>query len=442
MINKVTDSLNQLTDFKQCRFLLAVSGGVDSMVLLQIFNSLKLDFSVAHCNFNLRADESDLDEKLVRETCELIEVEYFVKQFETMGYKNEKGISTQMAARDLRYNWFAELVKEKKVDFIVTAHHLDDNIETVFLNLARGTGIRGISGMEISNGEIFRPMLKISKKEIVAYAVNHQIEYREDASNASNDYKRNKLRNQILPLFQELNPSFVETMGNNISQLREVNNFYKKSIGKELKNIVKNSINSNTKISTKSLMESTLPKLSLYEILSSYEFNSTQAEEVFLVLSNANSVGKEFISPSYRLIVDRNELIISPKKSEKEESILINNGEKFVTYSNKLSLKRLPVSSIELNSDSKNAFLDADKIKFPLLLRRWKKGDRFCPLGMVGKKKVSDFLIDEKISRIEKDEVFVLETNGNICWLVGYRIDDNYKITPNTKNVLKLTLKK
>ena len=440
MTEKVLDSLKKIGNYTKANFLLAVSGGVDSMVLLDVFKTLGVTFSIAHCNFQLRGKESDLDEELVVKIAKRHRVHCFCESFETQLYKQQKGISIQMAARDLRYSWFKELTSKHRFDFVVTAHHLDDNIETIFLNLVRGTGIKGIVGMNMLNQSTFRPMLDVSKEEILEYAKINNIEFRDDESNKTDGYKRNKIRNQILPLFQELNPNFIETMRNNISHLNDATDFYKKSIEEELNILLKIDSNKNICISITELLKSQTPKLLLFEFLNKYGFNTSQVDDLYTLISSDTPTGKHFFSNSYNLLVNRNEIIISTYKQMPADSILINNQDNFVTYANKLTLKKLPVSKIELNSNSDYAFLDADKVKFPLLLRKWKPGDKFVPLGMTGKKKVSDFLIDSKVSKFAKEKIYVLETNGRICWIIGQRIDDNFKITSETKNVLRLTV--
>ena len=439
MLAKITLSLSQIENYKNKKFLLAISGGVDSMVLLYFFSELGLNFSVAHCNFKLREIEADKDQNFVKQIAEEQRVKFHTIDFDTLNYKKDNKLSTQMAARDLRYNWFDELRKENAYNFIVTAHHLDDNVETVLLNLTRGTGIDGITGMKIISNFIFRPMLKISKQEIREFAKENKVRYREDQSNASNDYKRNKIRNQIIPLFQEMNPSFSQTMGQNINHFDSINTIYTKAVEKQLSDFVVKTKGDSFFVNIDKIKDETQI---LFEFLKRFNFNYSQVLQLNSALLGLISVGKYFYSSSHKLLIDRTELIISPNLEIENLTYLINNNDKNVTYPIKLSLNEVSKEEFELKLESSHAFLDAKKIVYPLELRRWKDGDSFRPFGMVGKKKVSDFLIDKKLSRIEKENTFVLVSKAEIIWLVGHRISNDYKITSTTNRVLNIILQK
>lgn len=438
MLHNLEISFSQIEDYKNKRFLLAISGGVDSMVLLSLFSSKKLNFGVAHCNFQLRASEADKDQQLVKKQSEIENVQFHTVHFDTLAYKKKHKLSTQMAARDLRYTWFDEIKKEFGYDYIVTAHHLDDNVETVLLNLTRGTGINGIVGMKTISNFIFRPMLTISKESIRNYAAEYNVRFREDQSNESNDYKRNKIRNQIMPLFQEMNPSFTETMGHNIAHFESINTIYTKAVEKQLSDFVIKTKGNAFYINIEKVKNKTQI---LYEFLKRFDFNYSQVIQLNTSLLDENGAGKYFYSSRYKLLVDRSELIVSPDVNSENVVVEINKTQKDVTYPLELTFKKLPNEKKHLVLDSSQAFLDADKLSYPLQLRKWKSGDSFKPFGMVGKKKISDYLIDEKLSRIEKEETYVLISNSEIVWLVGHRINDDYKISNDTKEMLNIILR-
>ncbi|MFB0997850.1 MAG: tRNA lysidine(34) synthetase TilS [Flavobacteriales bacterium] len=431
-------SLKEIEDYQNKKFLLAISGGIDSMVLLSLFSELGLNFSVAHCNFKLRETEANKDQDFVKQSARDKKAHFYTIDFDTLAYKKENKLSTQMAARKLRYNWFNEIKKQHNYDYIVTAHHLDDNVETVLLNLTRGTGINGIVGMKSVSNFIFRPLLKISKQKIIEFSDENNVDFREDQSNESNDYKRNKIRNQIMPLFQEMNPSFTETMGQNIEHFDSVNSIYTKFVENQLGDFVIKTQGDSFFIEIKKIKNKT--QIS-YEFLSRFNFNYSQVLQLNSSLMEGNSTGKYFYSSSHKLLIDRKQLILSPNLNTDEVTVAINKIDKFVTYPIQLTFNEVPKEEFELKLDSSHAFLDADKLRYPLHLRVWKKGDSFSPFGMVGKKKISDYLIDEKISRIEKEKTYVLISNDEIVWLVGQRISDNYKVSAATNKVLNIILK-
>ncbi len=436
----IKQTLASLPDYKEKVYLLAVSGGVDSMVLMHIFNSLGLHFKVAHCNFNLRGADSVEDEMLVRAQSEKFGVDFYCESFDVGGYKKKQKCSTQMAARDLRYNWFQELLLEHKFHYLVTAHHLNDNIETILLNLTRGTGIKGISGMELLTKNILRPMLSVSKKSILKYSADNKVTFRNDVSNASNDYSRNKIRNMVIPLLEELNPGLDHTMATNIANLKVVNDVYQTSIEKELSKDI---------ISTKGeLFFMDIPKLlqlpnsknTLFEWLNRFGFNFSIVGQLYTTVVEENNTGKQFFSDSHILLINRGKLIISPIKSLSSDSVFINKLDKNVTYPVILALNSISKEEIDIKKDSNFAYLDEEKLTFPLEIRKWKNGDVFQPFGMKGKKKVSDYLIDNKVSQFDKEKTFVLLSNNEIIWLVGHRSSEKYKISSSTISVLTLKL--
>ncbi len=420
------------------QFLLAVSGGVDSMVLLDLFCTLKLNCVVAHCNFGLRGIDSDQDETLVNEVCSENGVQFYSKKISLDSYKKENHVSTQMAARELRYQWFGELMKELKCDYLVTAHHFDDSIETFLLNLSRGTGIEGLLGIKSLSQGVFRPLISSTKTEVRQYAKTHQVKYREDASNSSDAYKRNKIRNHVIPVLNELNTSFSQTMHSNLNNLKEVASFYNDSMNHLFQSLISEK-DGRMEICIEKLIGQQHKELLLFEGLRKYGFDRSQTDQMIEVLEGKQPIGKQFFSPTHRLLLDRVSIFIEEISEQKNEIFVLNNQNKFVTSQVKLTFKQIPIDEVELLPNSHYAFLDSDKIEFPIVLRKWKEGDKFRPFGMRGKKKVSDFLIDKKLSRMQKENTWVLLSNNQIFWVVGHRIDDSFKLTDSSNTILKVT---
>ena len=425
------------------RVLLAVSGGIDSVVMLDLFYRAKLNFGIAHCNFQLRHEESDNDELFVRTLAGKYQVPIFVTRFETASYAEENKISIQMAARDLRYTWFEEIRKNKGYDFIATAHHKGDVMETFFINLARGTGIRGISGIKAKNDKLLRPILFSGRAEIENYATKQQLEFREDSSNASLKYVRNNIRHKIIPAFENLYQNYSNTLIANIERFKDIETVYKTAISEkwtacseEEKNTVRIDIAKLKKLSPLHTY--------LFEFLHPYNFSKEVVSDICKGL-DTNS-GKQFFSHSHRLIKDRNMLIIS-ELTEKENATfsVLANQTSLILHENKLdeiSLKMeyFAAEEYKIVNNLQIAALDADKLQFPLLLRKWKAGDYFYPLGMRQRKKLSNFFTDIKLSLLEKESTWLLCSDNDIVWVIGYRIDNRFKLTKNTKRVFKIEL--
>lgn len=427
-----------IVDFKKKKYLLAVSGGVDSMVMCYLFNHWGLNFSVAHCNFQLRGKESDDDQELVQHVCEGMQVQCHITSFNTEEYKKENKLSTQMAARELRYDWFEKLKIENGYNYVVTAHHLNDKVETFFLNLIRGTGIKGIAGMKILRGSIFRPFLSISKEQLIEFANQHDILYREDVSNASDDYKRNKIRNQLIPVMKELNPNLLETMAQNMENFNSVKEIYEKSVEKTLSDEMIYVAGTDFQIDINKLLKTSYPIQYLYEFLKKFGFNFSITQQLFEAIKLENSTGKYFLSLTHRALVDRDKIQISIISELTNNESFINFREKNVTYPIQLTLYEIPKEMLEINPDPRYAYFDLDLLKFPLKIRKWKEGDAFTPFGMVGKKKISDYLIDIKLSRNKKEEVYVLLSEDQIVWLIGYRSSEKFKVSSATSKVLTI----
>ena len=439
MLQKTKDNLSAVPNINKVKFLLTVSGGMDSMALLYAFKELKLNFGVAHCNFQLRGEESNLDEALVTNSCK--NIPFHVKKIDIKKYQDDNNASTQMAARETRYTWFNELANDNQYDYIVTAHHLNDQIETFFINLSRGTGIEGLTGIKQFNGRVFRPMLNVSRNEIESFVTTHNIKYREDDSNSSLKYKRNKIRHQLIPLFKELNPSFEETMLNNMKILASTNEVYQNKVDSVLSSGIIKTKSTEFYIDITNLLKANKPQQFLFEFIRRYDFNATQSELIFSIINMNYTSGKTFDSISHKLIVDREYLIVTPSKKQEKKTIKIKKEDKSVTYPIKLSFDTLPNNDIEINPSANVAYLDFDKISFPLRLRKWQQGDYFYPLGMTKKKKLSDFFIDNKLSILEKEATYVLTSKDEIIWVVGQRVSNKHKITSGTENILIVTLK-
>jgi tRNA(Ile)-lysidine synthase len=422
------------------RFLIAISGGVDSTVMAELFSKAGLTFGFAHCNFKLRGSESDKDEVFVRTLAEKYKVSCFIKSFETKAYSERKGISIQMAARDLRYKWFAETAEVEKFDYIVTAHNLDDQIETFFINLTRGTGISGLKGIMPVNGKIIRPLLLVSKDEIEKFALENKLEHRHDKSNDTDKYLRNKIRHHITPVLKEANPNFYNTFAETLLKIQSTDKIYLKEINATKKALLKTE-GGETLIDIKQLLNSDPPETYLYEFLTDYNFNYSTVKSI--VNSLHEQPGKVFYSETHCLLKDRESLIIK-KLSEKETGIFqLDENQELLDYPLKLKIISEKYNAEYIVTiDKKIALLDKSKLKFPLKIRKWETGDFFYPLGMNSKKKVSDFFTNEKFNLFEKENTWLLCSGKDIIWVIGHRIDNRYKITDKSKNILNVQLLK
>lgn len=420
--------------------LLAVSGGMDSVVMAELFHRAGFRFAIAHCNFRLRGKESDGDELFVKELAKKYSVKFFSARFQTEREAVTKKISIQMAARDLRYEWFKSIAAEKGYKYVATAHHLNDSIETVFINMLRGTGIEGITGIEAKNKSVIRPLLFASREEIEKFAKANKINYREDSSNQSDDYLRNKIRHHVIPVFKSLNPKFEESMAANLSHFAFAAKLFGieiKSIGSKLLTKEKNIFS----ISLKALKAMEDAEQVLFELMRPFGFNAVQCAEM-LQEGASTASGKVFLSGNYRLVRDRNKLLIEKASVKNHQEIKISKKHKTIStpffdlHTSLVARKE----ALRIPSDNSKQWIDADKLTFPLLLRKWKTGDYFFPLGMRHRKKLSDFLIDNKVSLPEKENIHVLTSGNEIVCILGHRIDDRFKITDTTKNIYKVEL--
>jgi tRNA(Ile)-lysidine synthase len=421
------------------RILLAVSGGIDSVVMSELFHRAGYNFGIAHCNFGLRGNESDTDETFVEKLAKNYRVPFNTKRFLTTKVTKEKGISIQMAARELRYQWFEEIRLKEKYTCIATAHHLDDQVETFFINLLRSTGIAGFHGILPKQGNIIRPMLFSCRKDILAFCRKNKLTFREDSSNIETKYLRNKIRHEIIPVFRELNPAFPQLLTETILRLRETEVIFRKSIEATRKKIIRKDKNG-IHIRIKELKKLTPVTIFAFEILSPYGFHEDVIRD--MLHSPDDSSGKIFYSPTHRLIKNREDLILDllPDKNKSgliNAEISIPEHKKEIRKPLHLSFTKKETGKKFVIDPSKDvANLDLRKIVFPLILRRWKKGDSFYPLGMNKKKKLSDYFIDSKFSIPEKENTWLLCTGSHIIWIVGHRIDHRFRVTSQTKELL------
>lgn len=418
------------------KILLAVSGGVDSVVMAHIFSKLGLNFGIAHCNFKLRGKDSNTDENFIKNlSLKKFKVEFYSVQFNTQNYARQHRQSIQESARNLRYKWLEKIRSENGYQYIATAHNADDNIETFFINLIRGTGIAGLCGIPAKNNRIIRPLLFAYKTDIVDFAQNQGIIYREDITNSEDKYLRNKIRHHIIPSFEKISSSFKENMVGNINNLNNTKAIYKSYINSlGISQIDKKGL---IKIEIKTLSQlQPLSQHYLYEIIAPFGFNKTQCQNIIESLSSVS--GKVFLTDKYKLLRDRKYLLIAPITYE-------NTTGNFLIYPKtrhtlhpvelKISIQKVPENYRNNNSPDIARF-DAAKIQFPLTIRKWERGDYFYPLGMKGRKKLSDFFTENKFSLFDKSGCWLLCSGGEIIWIIGHRMDNRFKITDDTQKVL------
>lgn len=436
---------NLAPDYQTAHFLLAVSGGLDSSVMTHLFYDAQISFDIAHCNFHLRGDDSNLDMYFVQhqmmESFGRVghtEPKIHIREFDTFKEQLNSGSSIEMIARDLRYDWFRELAAD--YDYICTAHHANDNAETLFLNLVRGTGYKGLNAIPELNQVFIRPLLNFSSKEIKQYADKNQIPFRVDLSNHSDEFHRNKIRNRVIPILEEINPNLISTISRNIRLFNTQYGFYQQQMDQKCANLLIQRQNHFT-IDIENLLKEDHAELILYELLAPFQFNFATVEQIFKHLSGES--GKTFHSDQYTLIKDRSQLILfQNNESLTATPIKIDTPNDF----KKVGLEYQVIeyaSSISFLKDPTIAYFDFETIKFPLLLRSWQEGDDFHPFGMKGRKKLSDFFTNLKLNLFQKQQVKILSEYSNseqILWVIGFRSDDRYKVNPKTKKILVLKI--
>ncbi|MBN9297190.1 MAG: tRNA lysidine(34) synthetase TilS [Filimonas sp.] len=422
----------------QAQLLLAVSGGIDSVAMVDLFAKAGYRFVIAHCNFQLRGAESERDEAFVRSLGDKYGCEVLVQKFDTADYATANKLSIQEAARTLRYNWFKEVLTAQLPNgLIATAHHGDDNIETLLMHFFRGTGIQGLTAIPAYNkdAKVIRPLLFAFREEIQAYVNNNSLQWVEDSSNASDKYARNFFRNKLIPAITEIYPQAKDNLLQNIERYKEVATLYVQSIALHKKKLI---VNKGQEVHVPVLkLKKAVPLHTIaWEIIKPYNFSAAQTEELVKLLDAAN--GSYITSATHRIILNRNWLIITPLQHEEATNVLIETAQRTSFAKGRIDFELIAADKFHLSKDAAIASFDAAKIKFPLLLRKWKQGDYFYPLGMQKKKKLSKFFIDQKLSVIDKENVWVLEMDKKIIWVVGHRIDDRFKVGEDTKEVLNL----
>lgn len=423
---------------KDARVVLAISGGKDSMLLATLFHDLKIDCIIAHCNFHLRAEESDKDEALVREYGKTLGFPVFVNHFDTEAYALENKVSIQMAARELRYAWFEELRQENNCQCIAVAQHANDHLETMLLNLTRSTGIQGLLGIQPKRGSIIRPILFLTADEVAAEVNNRQIPYRDDQSNFSTKYARNKIRLEIIPKFKEIQPEFESILAQNMKHFEESQQLIHKMLEKLRKELFRTE-GKFVKVNLKDLKEHVSDSYLMFELFRPFHFQRNVLEDLGAVIDKG--MGQLFESDTHEMLLDRVDLIIREKRKANFNEIVIPDLTEIPNIQGK-SLYFIEDQEFSTNKDVNVVQLDQDLLQFPLLLRTWKQGDSFKPLGMSGSKKLSDYFIQQKLNRFEKDELPILvNSDGQVIWLLGMRLDNRFKVTENTKKVLTLVYK-
>lgn len=415
--------------------LIACSGGLDSVMLVRLCQTLHLQYSVAHCNFKLRGGESDKDANFVTQLSDELQSSVFITQFDTNKYAVDHNLSIQMAARELRYDWFKKLALEHQFDYILTAHHADDNLETFLINLSRGTGIEGLTGIPEVNGVFVRPLLPFSRAQILAYAKKNDWQWREDSSNKSTKYLRNKLRLDVIPELKGVNPQFLQNFGTTLAYLKQSSEFIKNQVTQLKKELFEVSESDIIKISINRLMDCGAPKASLYFLLKEYGF--TAWDDIEHIITGQS--GKQIFSETHRLVKDREYLLLS-LISEKIEDRNYSIPEAESMLMIPPGTLKFKVTSEISDIDLKTIYVDKEKLKYPLTVRKWKEGDYFYPLGMKGKKKLSKYFKDEKLSLLAKERVWLLCSGKEIIWIINYRADNRFKIIPQTKQILKITI--
>ncbi len=413
------------------KLLLATSGGIDSMVLSELLLISGFEITLAHCNFNLRGNESDEDEAFVTNYAKNHNLKIHISNFDTNAFAKDNKLSTQVAARQLRYMWFNEVLEQNNLDYIITAHHADDNLETFLINFSRGTGLEGLTGIPQQNGKIIRPLLPFSRAQIENFASENQIKWREDSSNASDKYLRNKIRHDVVPILKSLNPNFLQSFQETSNHLQQAKSMVEDASNLVYKEVV---IEKEDKIIFKIYELKRLDNYQAYLYHWLKDFGFTAWNDIY-DLPDAQS-GKQIFSRDYSLLKDREILILQPISEEDSAIYEISKDTKSLNFPINLSLDIVKAMA---DANHNCIFVDLEKLSFPLQLRKWREGDYFYPFGMEGKKKVSKFFKDEKLSLHDKSDVWMLTSNEEIVWIVARRLDDRFKVTDKTTTILHIT---
>ncbi|PKP33769.1 MAG: tRNA lysidine(34) synthetase TilS [Bacteroidetes bacterium HGW-Bacteroidetes-17] len=418
------------------KILLTVSGGMDSVAMCELFHQVGLKFGIAHCNFKLRGEESDGDAQFVKKLAAKYKAPFFYIEFNTNQIAGERGISTQMAARDLRYEWFEKIRQENNYQRIATGHHQDDQLETFFINLLRGTGISGLHGIKAEQGKLIRPLLFTTRKEIAFFIEKSQLSYREDSSNASDKYLRNKIRHHLLPVLEDIDPAYLDIFDANMKRFSEAEEIYAAQINQTRKRLLLKNQDEYT-ISIRELENLHPISTYLFELIREFGFSFQTTEDIIKSLNNES--GSQFFSDTHRLLKDRTQLLIRTLKKETEKAFLISDGTKKTEKPICLNFSSFAKdSTFEFSTEKHIASLDLGKLIFPLSIRKWKEGDYFYPLGSNFKKKISDYFIDQKFSLFEKEDCWLLCSGDAIVWIIGHQIDNRFKISSKTTKFIQI----
>ncbi len=418
------------------KIIVAVSGGLDSVVLADIMPKLGFEIAIAHCHFGLRGEEANADELFVKKLAKQYNVPFYSEHFSTKVFAEEHGLSIQMAARQLRYAWFEKLRQDLNFDFIATAHHQNDTLETILLNLTRGTGLAGLHGVPPKNGRIIRPLLCLAKDDLYDHLVTEKLIWREDASNETTKYQRNLLRHEVVPVLKKLNPNLEETIFQTSERIRGAEAIFERYVS-EVKNRAVKETNEAIFINVPELETSLALATVLHELLKPYHFAFEKSKQIAANLHNTS--GTQFDSPTHNLVIDRDQLVITPKDLRNFASYEISETATELKADNfRLKIKRVPAEGYKIPKGKNVAALDAGLLQFPLKLRPWQEGDWFVPLGMNGKKKISDLLIDQKVPLNLKSKILVLNSAQSIAWVVGLRPDNRFKVSEKTEEVLEV----
>jgi tRNA(Ile)-lysidine synthase len=440
LIASFQDSLDRLGVTKKDRLLLAVSGGLDSVVLAECTARSGLNFGIAHANFQLRGPESDRDESFVRRLANQYNRPFFTKKFETTFYAETEKVSIQVAARDLRYAWFKTMTGNDPslFQYLLTAHHQDDQVETMVMHFFRGTGIQGLTGMPEKNGVLLRPFLFFPKSLLKEFAVTQNLSWVEDSTNASGDYTRNYFRNQLIPAVATIFPDVQQNLEKNLHRFSEGAALYRQAVALHKKKLLK-PVGLEFHIPILLLKKAVPQRTILFEIIKDYHFTAAQTEEVIRLMDSSN--GKYISGPSHRIIKNRRWLIIAPLATKEVSHIIVEKNDRTIEYpQGHLRIKHIANQEQEtISKEADTACLDAEKIRFPLILRKWEAGDYFYPLGMKKKKKLARFFIDQKISKTAKEKIWVLVMDSQIVWVVGKRIDNRFRIGPSTSKMMLIS---
>jgi len=423
--------------FRGNKILLAVSGGIDSMVMAWLFREAGIEHSVAHCNFSLRGAESDGDEEFVASWARTNSIPYFSTRFDTLAYAGTNKVSVQMAARELRYDWFRSLIRSGGFDALAVAHNLNDNVETFLINMVRGTGLSGLTGMSPRTGDIIRPLLFATREEIASFATAHSIEYREDSSNAEVKYTRNRIRHRVIPELEKINPGVLSAVTDTMKRLSSVSAIMDVYLSQVASRIFRSS-GDTTEADISSLISLSPVEPHIFELFRPYSLSPKQTGEVIALLHAGT--GKSVFTSTHRLLNDRGRILITPRREEVPQEYRFSSIDE-IRISGLFSDLRITEPADEaLPATHLTASLDLDMVNFPVTVRHWKPGDRFIPLGMKQPKKISDFLIDLKVPVTKKEQVLLLISGSEVMWVMGYRIDDRFRVTPRTERILVLTV--